>query len=88
MLYGISNLKELIEHLNERNIDLDEWHVSFNGLGFDSQIIEFIIKNKYKLLSMSNEDLVDTLYNVSLIISSSTKHNSLAFCFEASILNK
>jgi len=32
-----NDIDELILFL-ERNRDYDEWHVSFNGLGFDSQI--------------------------------------------------
>lgn len=75
--FDINDIKELIDFL-ERNIDLDEWHISFNGLGFDSQIIEFILKNKYKLLSMSNEDLVDTLYNVAQDTISKSRNKEFA----------
>jgi len=34
----------------ERNIAYNEWHVSFNGLGFDSQITEHILRNKDQLI--------------------------------------
>lgn len=34
----------------DTNIVQDEWHVSFNGLGFDSQITEHILRNKDQLI--------------------------------------
>jgi hypothetical protein len=34
----------------DTNIVQDEWHVSFNGLGFDSQITEHILRNKDQLV--------------------------------------
>ena len=45
-----NNILELVTFL-ETNIAYDEWHVSFNGLGFDSQITEHILRNKEQLLS-------------------------------------
>lgn len=44
-----NDILELITFL-ERNIALNEWHVSFNGLAFDSQITEHILRNKDQLL--------------------------------------
>jgi hypothetical protein len=43
---------EIIEFIAflERNIAYNEWHVSFNGLGFDSQITEHILRNKDQLI--------------------------------------
>ena len=43
---------EIVEFIGflERNIQLQEWHVSFNGLGFDSQITEHILRNKDQLI--------------------------------------
>jgi len=43
---------EIIEFIAflEKNIQLGEWHVSFNGLGFDSQITEHILRNKDQLI--------------------------------------
>ena len=45
-----NDIVELLKFF-ERNVSFDEWHVSFNGLSFDSQITEYIIRNKYELLS-------------------------------------
>jgi hypothetical protein len=40
---------------------LQEWHVSFNGLAFDSQITEHILKNKEQLLNKMVILLQDSL---------------------------
>lgn len=57
-----NDIVELVEFLN-RNIDLDEWHVSFNGLGFDSQITEHILRNQYQLCEMSGSDIARWIYD-------------------------
>jgi hypothetical protein len=44
-----NDIKELYEFL-VRNVTNNEWHISFNGLSFDSQITEYILRN-YKTLS-------------------------------------
>ena len=43
---------EIVEFIAflERNILYNEWHVSFNGLAFDSQITEHILRNKDELI--------------------------------------
>ena len=56
-----NDIVELITFL-ERNIALDEWHVSFNGLAFDSQITEHILKNKKALLRQSGETIAKWVY--------------------------
>lgn len=40
----------------------EQWHVSFNGLGFDSQISEYILRNKNTLLKMPPHRIADTIY--------------------------
>jgi len=47
----------------ERNIAYDEWHVSFNGLGFDSQITEYILRAKDQLLQLDGEDIARYVYD-------------------------
>jgi hypothetical protein len=61
----------------ERNIALDEWHVSFNGLGFDSQITEYVLRNKEQLLEMSGEDIARFIYQKAQFVIS--KQNSGEF---------
>ena len=47
----------------ERNILLDEWHVSFNGISFDAQVTEHILGNKEQLLEMNGEDVALFIYD-------------------------
>jgi hypothetical protein len=56
-----NDIKELVKLLEE-NIKLKEWHISFNGLEFDSQLTETIIKNKKKLLLLSGDEIARSLY--------------------------
>ena len=39
-----------------------QWHISFNGLVFDAQISEKIIRERQTLLAMSGEQVADWLY--------------------------
>jgi hypothetical protein len=57
-----NDIVELVEFLL-RNKSLDEWHVSFNGLGFDSQITEHILKNAEQLVEQSGKTIAKFLYN-------------------------
>jgi len=47
----------------ERNILHDEWHVSYNGLGFDGQITEYIIQNAESLSFMSGSEIAEWVYS-------------------------
>jgi hypothetical protein len=40
----------------------DEWHISFNGLNFDSQITQHILVNGNQLLQMSGERAANMIY--------------------------
>jgi hypothetical protein len=46
----------------ERNVTLNEWHVSFNGLAFDSQITEHILRNKDQLLEQDGDTIAKWIY--------------------------
>jgi len=46
----------------DTNIVQDEWHVSFNGLGFDSQITEYILQNADQLKIMTGEEIANFIY--------------------------
>lgn len=46
----------------EENKKLKEWHVSFNGLSFDSQITEFVLREKKKLSTMTAEQIATAIY--------------------------
>ena len=56
-----NDIVELLKFF-ERNVSFDEWHVSFNGLSFDSQITEYIIRNKYELLDETAETVAKFIY--------------------------
>lgn len=56
-----NEILELVTFL-ERNIAYNEWHVSFNGLGFDSQITEHILRNKEQLLEQSGDTIARFIY--------------------------
>jgi hypothetical protein len=57
-----NDLDELIAFL-DRNRLLNEWHVSFNGMGFDSQITEYIIRNSELLRDMGGCEIAEWLYS-------------------------
>ena len=52
---------ELVGFL-ERNIAMNEWHVSFNGLGFDSQVTEHVLRNKEQLMEMDGDEIAQFIY--------------------------
>lgn len=57
-----NDLQELLNFL-DTNIEQDEWHVSFNGLGFDSQITEHILRNAGMLAFMDGEEIAEFIYS-------------------------
>lgn len=57
----INQLPELIEFL-EGGKKEKEWHISFNGLSFDSQITEFILRSKKILLQKTSEEVALLIY--------------------------
>lgn len=56
-----NDLPALIRFLlqNKKN---NEWHISFNGLAFDSQITQFILENQQKLIGMSGAEAAHEIY--------------------------
>ena len=54
---------ELIKFLNS-NKDNNEWHISFNGLAFDSQITEYLLKVQDGLVDGDPEYVANELYNI------------------------
>ena len=74
-----NDIDELIQFL-ERNVTLDEWHISFNGLGFDSQITEYILRSQDQLREMGGCEIAEWLYGKAQnIISSQDEGNFLEF---------
>lgn len=56
-----NQLPELVSFL-ETNKKNDEWHISFNGLNFDSQITEYILRNKTMLLTLTGVEVAGLVY--------------------------
>ncbi len=57
-----NDIKQLIDFLNE-NSQNNEWHISYNGLSFDSQITQYILLNQESLYSETNgESIANWLY--------------------------
>tara|TARA_R110001632_G_scaffold20736_1_gene61706 strand:+ start:1184 stop:3121 length:1938 start_codon:yes stop_codon:yes gene_type:complete len=56
-----NDIEPLVKFL-QRNKNLKEKHISFNGINFDSQITEFILKNQVKLVKADASDIVDAIY--------------------------
>ncbi len=61
ILNEINDILELVDFLQE-NISSDEWHVSFNGLGFDSQITEYILRNRDSVIHNKGEVIAKWIY--------------------------
>ena len=57
-----TDFPEFVKFLNTC-IAKKEWHISYNGLNFDAQITEQIIKEQSKLLKMEAKDLVAYIYS-------------------------
>jgi len=72
-----NDIKELIVFL-KNNIKLKEWHVSFNGLSFDSQIIQYILENKTYFLKCSTDKLVTYLYDNAQETITKSKNNEFS----------
>lgn len=56
-----NDYKELMEFL-DRNIELDEYHISFNGLNFDGQITQFILNNRSRHSIMDPILIAEEIY--------------------------
>jgi len=74
-----NDIEDLVNFLR-RNNNLNEWHVSFNGLGFDSQITEYILRNHYRFEDMTGREIAEYLYLAAqLVISKQNAGEFLEF---------
>lgn len=58
-----NELQEMVAFL-QQNVVMNEWHISYNGLGFDSQITEFILRNATDLSFMTGAEAANQIYQV------------------------
>ena len=56
-----SQFDEYIDFINQ-NLERDEWHISYNGLAFDSQITQFILENYKKWEYHTNDEIARLIY--------------------------
>lgn len=56
-----NDFEDFIEFLKQ-NIDNREWHISYNGLSFDSQVTHYIIDNYDKLSKLSVSEIAGSIY--------------------------
>jgi len=56
-----NDLGKFISFLNE-NITNKEWHISYNGLAFDSQITQFILDNRNDWLDFTGCEIANIIY--------------------------
>ena len=56
-----NDLDKLLDFFDE-NIQFNQWHISFNGLAFDSQITEYILRNRDMLMNVSGERAAEKIY--------------------------
>ena len=61
-----------------RNATHGEWHVSFNGLAFDSQITEYVIRNADQLKIMSGDQVARKLYQIAQKVISNQNQGNFA----------
>lgn len=56
-----NDFKQLVEFLTACSVE-GQWHISYNGLAFDSQLSQFILLNKETLLKLGPEEIAAELY--------------------------
>lgn len=62
VVHKIWDDREALIQFLDKNVKEKEWHISFNGLAFDSQITEHIIQNKEFFMSLSAEEAARWIY--------------------------
>jgi len=72
-----NDIKALVTFLN-RNVELSEWHVSFNGLSFDSQIIQEILEKQNYFIKCTTDNLVNYLYDIAQETISKSKNKEFS----------
>jgi hypothetical protein len=69
----LDNFDELLIFLDQ-NVRGNEWHISYNGIAFDSQVIQWIMINRWKLLKMSGDERARAIYAYSQSVIDKSKN--------------
>lgn len=76
-IFIIHNLKNDIVNLFkffDRNIRNEEYHITFNGLGFDSQIVQWMMDHRYELEAASAAQAAKMIYDRAQHVISTSNH--------------
>ena len=83
-----NDIKPLIDFLND-NASNNEWHVSYNGLAFDSQITQYLLLNQESLYNETNgESIANWLYEFAQYIIDKRNTTGFSEFNESSLLIK
>ena len=62
-----SQFDEFIDFINQ-HLEKDEWHISYNGLAFDSQITQYILENYKDWQYHTNDEIARLIYRYAQIV--------------------
>ena len=62
VLHNLRNDLDILVHFLESNITNKEWHISYNGLAFDSQITHYILDNHFMWSDLSGSEIGEIIY--------------------------
>lgn len=83
-----NDIKQLIDFLNE-NASNNEWHISYNGIAFDSQITQYLLLNQEALYNETNgQSIANWLYEYAQFIIDKKNETGFAEFSEKQLLIK
>ena len=62
VIHNLQNDLDILVHFLENNINNKEWHISYNGLAFDSQITHYILDNHFMWSDLSGSEIAEIIY--------------------------
>ena len=62
VIHNLRNDLDILVHFLESNITNKEWHISYNGLAFDSQITHYILDNHFMWSDLSGSEIGEIIY--------------------------
>tara|TARA_R110001592_G_scaffold205250_2_gene455737 strand:+ start:818 stop:2812 length:1995 start_codon:yes stop_codon:yes gene_type:complete len=62
VIHNLQNDLDILVHFLESNINNKEWHISYNGLAFDSQITHYILDNHFMWSDLSGSEIAEIIY--------------------------
>ncbi len=62
VIHNLQNDLDILVNFLESNINNKEWHISYNGLAFDSQITHYILDNHFMWSDLSGSEIAEIIY--------------------------